>query len=53
MDIAFGLIVALLSVFGYMAILLTIVIVAEFIRRERTATKDDDWIERNHKEDKE
>lgn len=46
----FGVVFALLAVFGYLAFLITAVIVAEFIRRERTETKDDDWIERRKRD---
>jgi hypothetical protein len=46
----FGVVSALLAVFGYLAFLVTAVIVAEFIRRERTETKDDDWIERRKRD---
>lgn len=41
----FGLLFALLGVFGYLAFMVTVVIVAEFVRRERTETKEDDWWE--------
>jgi len=35
--------------FWVLIFLIGTVVVAEFIRRERTLTKDDDWIERNNK----
>jgi len=37
---------ALVYVFSFIAFLMVTVFVMEFLRRERTLTKDDDWIER-------
>ena len=36
--------------FGLFFFLVASVVIAEFIRRERTETKDDDWIERRKRE---
>lgn len=46
----FGLLFALLGVFGYLTLLVTVVLIAEFIRRERTETTDDDWIQRRKRD---
>ncbi len=48
-SLIFGLLFALVAVMGYLAMVVTVVVVAEFVRRERTLTKDDDWIERSNR----
>ncbi len=45
-----GLLWALMGTAMWLTFLFTLWFLAEFFRRERTATKDDDWIERKSKE---
>ena len=37
-------------VFALFVFMIGSVLLAEFMRRERTATKDDDWVERKEKD---
>jgi len=45
-----GLLWALMGTGMWLTFLFTLWFLAEFFRRERTTTKDDDWIERKPKE---
>ena len=40
---------AFLFSFWFLIVIIGLVVLAEFVRRERTVTKDDDWVERKSK----